>query len=188
MGSSEYSKTFVVGVNYPSSGCGRTAKHISFADKQSMKLVGQLFEYGIRAVQQPNKTLGLVNTELSTAAYRIPFYVEVTGSVSTKAGTGVSGVSVNFCHVDPVTAVNEVNADYCPLQTFITDNRGQLNGFIRVSNVNWTNSVEYFNVTASYSETMRDGTVIEHTFTPASQIFILLIWDRRPSRLPTPRQ
>ena len=168
LSSSSALKNFVVGINYPSSGCGRTSQHISFADRRHMNNLGQMFEYGVRAVQNIRGRNNV--TFMTTAPYRIPFLTTVGGTVTTGSNVGVPGVKVSFCHIDPVTAVNDVDADYCPLQTFVTDKRGQFSGDLRVSNVKWVNQMEYFNVTASLVETMSDGTVISHDFSPASLI------------------
>ena len=127
-----------------------------------------MFEYGVRAVQSIRGRNNV--TYLTTAAYRIPFLTSITGTVVTASGVGVPRVQVSFCHIDPDTAVNDQDTDYCPLQTFVTDKRGQFSGDLRVSNVNWVNQIEYFNVTANLVETMIDGTVITHVYSPASSV------------------
>ena len=133
-----------------------------------MNNVGQVFEYGVRAVQSIRGRNNV--TYLTTAAYRIPYLTSFTGTVQTSSGVGVPNVKISFCHIDPVTAVNDQDGNYCPLQTFVTDNRGQFSGDLRVGNVKWVNQIEYFNVTASLVETMMDGTVITHVFNPASNV------------------
>ena len=156
----------MVGISYPASGCGRTSRHISFSDKQSMSKVGQMFEYGVRSVQLI-KGANQVST-MTTAGYRIPFLADMEGTVQTGSGTGVAGVQIRICHIDADTGVADTDSDYCPLQTFITDKRGQFKGEIRVSNVNWVNQIEYFIVTPYMVETMADGTIIEHEFAAPS--------------------
>ena len=59
--SSAESKNFVVGINYPSYGCGRTSQHISFVDQIHSKSVGQVKEYGIRAIQVVKGSEALTN-------------------------------------------------------------------------------------------------------------------------------
>jgi len=171
-GSSSDVKTFVIGINYPSFGCGRYSQHISFVDKVNSNSVGQIKEYGIRAIQQLNSSYEEV-TSMSLMTYRIPYLVSIAGSVSTVSGVGVEGVTVSLCHIDPLTAVDDIDTNYCPLKQFTTDKRGLFSGEIRVSNPSFQNIIEYFNITASKSETLTDGTVIEHVFSPPSQIVSL---------------
>ena len=79
-GSSDSQKTFSVGVPYASTGCGRVSHHISFADSVNKNAVGQLLEYGVRAIQtytnmdSKNKTV-MTNqvTAMSKRQYRIPY-------------------------------------------------------------------------------------------------------------------
>lgn len=164
-------KMLAVGINYPSLGCGRVSQHISFADKLSKNEVGAVREYSIRAVQDINGTV--VATGYTTMPYRIPFLVKVSGTVKTQAGVGVQNVKVAYCHVDPDTAEMDTDTNYCPLQTFVTNKLGQFTGEIRVSNVKWDNVIEYFNVSVGLNETMGDGTVVEHVFSPPFQIMPL---------------
>ena len=147
LGSTSESKTFVVGINYMSESCGRVSKPISFSDKISMNMVGQVREYSIRAMQELNDAI--VKTDWSTMPYRIPFLVDVSGKVQTQTGTGVGNVTISYCHIDPATGVNSVVAGYCPLITFVTDKFGEYSGEIRVSNKDWVNIAEHINVTAS---------------------------------------
>lgn len=92
MGSLESTKALAVGINYPSLGCGRVSQHISFVDKLSKNKVGVVREYSIRAVQDINGTISA--TGYTTMPYRIPFLVEVSGTVTTEAGSGVENVHV----------------------------------------------------------------------------------------------
>jgi len=161
----------VVGINYPSTGCGRISKHISFTDKESSKLVGQTREYAIRAIQTTNKSISDGDvTSVTVMPYRIPFYVQVSGTVKTVSGTGVDNVRVYFCHIDPATGRNDVNLAFCPLQVFTTDKRGQFEGEIRVSDPSWTNLFEYFNITAEKIEVMPNGATVYHEFIPPTQV------------------
>jgi len=126
LGSDISEKKFVVGINYPSTGCGRVSKHISFTDKESSKLVGQTREYAIRAIQTTKSSpVESDVTSVTVMPYRIPFYVQVSGTVKTGSGTGVENVKVSFCHIDPVTGLNDIRTAFCPLQVFTTDKRGQ---------------------------------------------------------------
>ena len=111
------SKRFVVGINYASEGCGRTVNPIAYTDKLSQNDVGQIKEYGIRALQSPKPT------SMYLIAYRIPFLVEVTGTVKTKSGTGVSNVQVSYYHIDPNTGLIDENNNgaYAPVNFFTTD-------------------------------------------------------------------
>lgn len=69
--------------------------------------------------------------------------------------------------------MNDADTNYCPLQTFVTNKLGQFTGEIRVSDTKWNNRIEYFNVSSNFSETMGDGTVIDHVFSPAYQVISL---------------
>ena len=165
LGSAPESKTFVVGINYMSESCGRVSKPISFSDMISMSMVGVVREYSIRAIQEIGGSL--VKTDWSTMPYRIPFLVKVSGKVQTKSGAGVGNVTISYCHIDTTTGVDSVVTGYCPLISFVTDKFGEYSGEIRVSNKDWTNSAEHFNVTASLVD--RNG--ITHTFdTPFREI------------------
>lgn len=146
-----------------SESCGRISKPISFSDKISMNMVGVVREYSIRAIQ----TIGdqLKKTDWSTMPYRIPFLVQISGKVQTASGTGVGNVLISYCHIDPVTGVNSIMPGYCPLITFTTNKFGEYAGEIRVSNKDWVNTAEHFNVTAS----LVDNNGITHTFSPAIQ-------------------
>lgn len=161
------SKTFVVGINYPSFGCGRVSKHISFADKVNAQAIGQIKEYGIRAIQLVNNAEEV--TGMSVTPYRIPFLVQVSGSVLTTSRSGVEGVTVSFCHIDPLTAEEDTDQNYCPFKQFTTDKRGLFSGEFRISNPFFNNSVEYFDVTANKTEILSDGFILEHVFSPVSQ-------------------
>ena len=95
VGSEEMDKTFSVGINYASRGCGRVSQHISFADKVNMHSVGSLVEYGIRAVQtytnMDNHSKPVMVdqlTKMSKRTYRVPYLVFATGTVKTKSGVG----------------------------------------------------------------------------------------------------
>lgn len=46
-GSSESSKTFIVGINYPSFSCGRISQQINLKDSIRKNDVGLLYEYGM---------------------------------------------------------------------------------------------------------------------------------------------
>ena len=97
-GSADYTKTFVVGIPFPSSGCGRIANFIYFSDKQSGSMVGQVREYGIRAVVKTSAAgTALAVSNMTTMPYRIPFLVQVGGTVTTVSGSGMANVSVCVC-------------------------------------------------------------------------------------------
>ncbi len=81
-------KTFVVGINYPSHGCGRVSNHISFSDKLNLNAVGQIKEYAVKAVQGKDSS-AQVYTSASVFAYRIPFLAEIGGFVKTNSQGGV---------------------------------------------------------------------------------------------------
>ena len=165
--SSEESKKFVVGINYPSYGCGRISQHISFVDQIHSKSVGQVKEYGIRAIQFVNGSEVLTN--MSVMPYRIPFLADIHGSVQTLSGSGVEGVTVSFCHIDPLTGLENTNVDYCPFQKFRTDKLGLFSGEFRISDPLFNKPIEYFNVTVQKTETLLDGTILEHSFFPPFQ-------------------
>ncbi len=107
---------------------------------------------------------------MTLSQYRIPFYATVEGTVKTASGVGVPDVLVSLCRINPDTNANDANEDYCPLRTFTTDRRGVFSGEIRVSDVLWNNSIEYFNVTAFKQDSLKDGTIITHVFEPSSQV------------------
>ena len=171
-GSLAESKKFVVGINYPSYGCGRQSHHISFVDNVNSNLVGQVKEYGIRAIQIINGSEEAV-TSMSVMPYRIPFLVKISGSVSSVSGVGVEGVTVSFCHIDPLTAKEDIDANFCPFQSFSTDKRGFFNGEFRISSPVFSNLIESFNVTANKTELLSDGTILKHVFSPPSQVVSL---------------
>ena len=159
---------------------------ISFTDRDNSKAVGQVKEYAIRAIQSytdfdvVTSAAGVTHvvyqkyenvvTGFSVVPYRIPFSGKVTSSVQTKSGSGVEGVLVTFCHIDYTTGRQDTvsGADACNYM-FTTDALGVFFGEIRVSDINWTNQAEYFNVTAFFNETMRDGSFVNHVFSPAYQ-------------------
>jgi len=173
-GSDISEKNLVAGINYPSMGCGKVNKNISFVDKKSIEMVGQTREYAIRAIQTTKSSpVESDVTSVTVMPYRIPFYVQVSGTVKTGSGTGVENVKVSFCHIDPATGLNDVREAFCPLQMFMTDKRGRFQGEIRVSDPNWTNLVEYFNVTAEKIDVMPSGEGVSHQFLPPSQILSL---------------
>ena len=169
----------MVGIPYPSKGCGRTSRHISFADKTVINNVGQIVEYSIKSIQtkngnDPNPTYEY--SESTTKPYRIPFLARITGSVRTKSRVGVEGVTITLCHIDPVTAQNNKDPTYCPYLNLTTDARGLFESEIRVSDVNWTRLEEHFNVTASYTEYLTldgSGQAITHVFAPSHHIVSL---------------
>ena len=111
-----------------------------------------------------------VTSSMTLARYRIPFYATIEGTVKTNSGVGVSDVIVSICHIDPITNENDANVDFCPLRSFTTDKRGVFSGEIRVSDSGWNNTIEYFNVTAFKQDTLSDGSVVTHVFSPDSQI------------------
>ena len=166
--SKESDKVFVVGIPYPSQGCGRISNHISFADNINKNAVGAVKEYGIRAVQTIDGNSS--STSMSLFVYRIPYYVQVGITVRNTAGKGIANVNVSFCHIDPDTARNDQDPSFCPLVSFITDKRGLAVGSIRVSSPLWVNQLEQFNVTASLIETIITGQKVTHVFSPPSQI------------------
>ena len=178
LGSSDTDKRFCVGINYASIGCGRTSSHISFADKVNMNSVGQMLEYGIRAIQtytnfdstlSPKPVTANTVTNMSKRQYRVPYLVYVSGTVKTESDAGVEGVSVSYCHIDRVTGQQDTDPNYCPLATFTTDKLGQWSGEIQVSDLKWTNKVENFYVTAFYNQTLKSKKFVLHTFQPSSQ-------------------
>jgi len=73
------------------------------------------------------------------------------------------------CHVDRFTGDEDINIDFCPLTTVTTDLFGDINVDIRVSDRTWNSTTEYFIITPSKVDTLMDGTVIEHVFSPATQ-------------------
>ena len=145
--------------------------HISFTDKQAYKYVGQVREYSIRAIQSITG-LDADNrlTSMSIAPYRIPYLAKLSGMIETKSNAGVGGVTINICHIDPITGKKDTRDNKCPFIQFTSDQRGSFNGDIRVSDILWNNMIEYFNVTAEFTELMSDGTVLEHVFDPPFQI------------------
>ena len=158
------SKTFVVGIPYASVGCGHVFSPISFVDKLNEDSVGLVKEYSIRTIQ--NGSL----SNVTSFPYRIPFRVLVSGQVVTQSGVGVEDVRVSYCHIDPLTGVNDLNTIYCPLLVLVSDKRGSFSGEVRVSDPDWNNLIEYFNVTAALTETFSDNTTVVHKFSPAALI------------------
>ena len=149
-------------------GCGRVVNYISFADQLSSQMVGIVREYAIMGrYQQALASSGaptvsptasplsssIIPTPLySLNAYRIPFLVAVTGSVTGPGGVGsVAGVDITLCHIDPMTGFQDANPSYCPLITFTSDKLGHFEGEVRVSDIKWNRLTEMFNVTASYT-------------------------------------
>ena len=175
-GSSDLDKTFSVGINYASTGCGRVSQHISFADQVNKNSVGQLLEYGVRAIQTysnmdtVNKTV-MANqiTSMSKRQYRIPFLAYVSGTVKTSSKTGVENVTVSYCHIDRNTGQKDTNPKYCPLVSFTTNLLGEWSGQILVSDIGWIDTVENFYITAFYNQTLSNNRFIIHTFSPSSQ-------------------
>ena len=190
-GSSDTDKTFSVGINYASKGCGRISQHISFTDKVNMNSVGQLLEYGIRAIQTytvSNDTGGhtlMVDqlTSMSKRQYRIPYLAYVSGMVQTQSGVGVENVIVTYCHVDRKTGKRDLNHHYCPTATFTTDKLGQWLGEIYVSDISWNNKVENFFIEAFYNQSLSNKRFIEHTFQPVSQNIAVTHLDKSISRV-----
>jgi hypothetical protein len=158
-----------MGINYASDKCGRTSKHISFADKLSMDMVGVVREYGISVIQTYQGAENTVSS-MTKAAYRIPFYADVSGQVTTIYGTGVPNVIISFCHIDPNTGLQSEVAGECPLKKFVTDKRGEFSGTIQVSQPSWVLTLEYFNVTASLIDVMKDGSQFVHEFATSSKV------------------
>ena len=168
-GSEQSSKSFVVGINYPSFSCGRLSEHISFLDTKRKNAVGQLFEYGVVAIESDSYISPSTQTAMTIFPYRIPFYIRITGLVVDRDGVGVPHVGVNFCHIDSNTGKPDTDPDYCPVATFYTDKRGEISGELRVSDINWANLIESFDVTASFTEVFVDGTTVVHYFNPPTQ-------------------
>ena len=134
-GSDDSTKTHVVTIPNGLAGCGRTANPISFTDQISSLSVGQVMEYAISATQQYQNGTGTIvaATSMFNFPYRIPFLVQVNGDVEYKAGGGVGGVSIAFCHLDRTTSVPDANPAYCPLIVLVSDSLGHFAGEIRVS-------------------------------------------------------
>ena len=176
MGSSDQQKTFAVGINYASTGCGRTSQHISFADKINMNSVGTILEYGIRAIQtytisnesSTGPTMTNQITSMSKRQYRIPFLVNIQGTVKTSSGAGVEGVTVTYCHIDRSTGQADSNPSYCPIMSLTTNLLGEWSGQILVSDISWTSTLENFYVTPFYNQSLSNNRFIVHTFSPAS--------------------
>ena len=171
LGSTDSQKTFSVGINYASTGCGRVAQHISFADKVNMNSVGQMLEYGVRAIQtytnlDSNPPIQYTNqvTSMSKRQYRVPYLAYVSGTVVTQSGVGVEGVTVTYCHIDRNTGQNDTNPGFCPIASFTTNLLGEWSGQILVSDVNWIDTVENFYITAFYNQTMSNNRYVVHTF------------------------
>lgn len=98
--------------------------------------------------------------------------MQVSGIVQTKSGVGVPGVLVKFCRIDPLSKSSAIDANFCPLIKFKTDNRGTFSGEIRVSSISFNNTEEHFNVTAYKTEILADGSSQVHVFNPQyGQIF-----------------
>ena len=135
VGGDDATKTNVVTISTGLAGCGRTANPISFTDQISAMSVGQIVEYGIYATQSYPSGSGtkVAPTEMFKFPYRIPFLVLVSGDVKFKGGSGVQYVNVAFCHLERKTKLPDINPQYCPLITFITDEFGHFAGEIRVS-------------------------------------------------------
>ena len=176
LGSKDSDKTFSVGINYPSRGCGRISQHISFADKVNMNSVGKIVEYGIRAIQTVTNMDDVSKpvfedqlTSMSKHLYRIPYLVFVSGTVKTKSGVGVENVTISYCHIDRNTGANDINSAWCPIASFVTDKLGQWQGQIEVSDINWINKIENFNITAFHNQTMKNDQYVIHSFQPETQ-------------------
>ena len=135
LGSDDSTKTHVVSIPNGLAGCGRTANPISFTDQISSMSVGQVMEYAISATQEYINGTGsyVAATSMFTFPYRIPFLVQINGDVQYKAGGGVGGVSISFCHLDRTTSLPDANPAYCPLIVLISDSLGHFAGEIRVS-------------------------------------------------------
>lgn len=158
----------MVGVNYPSFSCGRLSEHISFLDTKRKNSIGQLFEYGVVAIESDSLKSKFTQTAMTIFPYRIPFYIRISGQVTDRSGVGVPNVAVKFCHIDSNTAKRDTNIDFCPVATFYTDNRGEISGELRVSDINWVNMVEYFEASAELTETI-NGKQVQHDFSPDIQ-------------------
>jgi len=89
-------KTFVVGINYPSYGCGRVLQRISFADKVTSAAVGPVEECGMRAIQAGDTVEAVTEMSVLVSVYRIPFLVEVSGAVVARSGSAVEGATVSY--------------------------------------------------------------------------------------------
>ena len=141
-----------------------------------MYSVGQMYEYGIRAIQtytnldsQSKTVYSDQTTNMTIIAFRVPFFSQVGGSVLTEAGTGVAGVKVTYCHIDRSTGQPDTNPLYCPVATFTTDMLGQYSGIIQVANVNWISLSESFYVFPFYNQSLLNNNYIVHSFLPSRQ-------------------
>eukprot|EP01038_Epipyxis_sp_PR26KG_P005295 gene5295-7357_t len=152
----------------PSSGCGRSVFPYHLTDQSSSFKIGEIREYGVKSVQKVNNNE--FSSKVTTAFYRIPFLAFVSGTVQSLSNNAVENVVVSFCHIDPKSNKNDENQLFCPVATFTTDTHGGYKGEIRVSNANWTNLEEYFNITASYREYRSDCTFFDHSFNPSNHI------------------
>lgn len=134
-GGDDATKTNIVTIPTGLAGCGRTANPISFTDQISSMSVGQIMEYAITATQSYTSSSGTIMapTEMFKFPYRIPFLVDIDGSVNYKSGGGVEYVRVAFCHLDRTSKLADSDANFCPLITFVTDKFGHFSGEIRVS-------------------------------------------------------
>ena len=91
-----------------------------------MNNVGQLFEYGIRAIQTYTISEGSQSgtimtdqlTKMTNHQYRIPYLVYVKGTVKTQSGTGVENITVSYCHIDRNKGQRDTNLVYCPIASF----------------------------------------------------------------------
>ena len=174
-GSSDDSKTLVVGIPYASKGCGRVSTHISFTDKTVINSVGKEVEYSVRSLQRGSAySLPTYSPGSTDKVYRIPFLSTIIGTVRTKSGVGVPNVSIRVCHISPITALNDnYGTPYCPLfDNLITDARGHFESEIRISDPAWTRVEEHFNISVAYTEylSLDVNTTIHHEFEPPHQI------------------
>ena len=141
-----------------------------------MYSVGQVYEYGVRAIQTytdlDSKNRSVYSnqpTNMTIVTFRVPFFSQAGGSVLTEAGTGVEGVKVSYCHLDRSTGQPDTNPLYCPVATFTTDRLGQYSGIIQVANVNWISLSESFYVIPFYNQSLQNNKFIVHSFMPARQ-------------------
>jgi hypothetical protein len=141
LGSAGSTKISVVTISPGQLNCGRVANPISLADLISSPLVGQIREYGITATQNAynassvqnvcNATVPTATTVMTTFPYRIPFLTLVSGLVVSATGDPLVGVKIDICHVLKTTF--EVDAEFCPVITLLSDGFGHFQGEIRVS-------------------------------------------------------
>ena len=164
-----------MGIPYTLDGCDRTARHIFVVDKLHKNDVGITLVFGARTLQP-------TATSMSTVTFRVPFFSSFIGSVKTSSGIAVRDVTVTVCRIDQSTGLPDTVVDFCPLLNVTTDIFGEFSVDVRVSNVLWNNTTEYFIVTPSKTDVHLDGTIIEHVtvFTPATlTISLQHLVDRR---------